>query len=85
MPDHIHLFVAIDDQRLSLSDWMKSLKGTLSSALRAAGNSPPHWQKGFFGHVLRISDSYSQKWSICARESCSRWSSETLGRMAISW
>jgi REP element-mobilizing transposase RayT len=31
MPDHLHLFVAIDGEQLSLSDWMKSLKGTLSS------------------------------------------------------
>ena len=26
MPDHLHLFVAIDDQRINLSNWMKSLK-----------------------------------------------------------
>src|SRR6266480_2793197 len=62
MPDHVHLFVAIDDQKLSLSEWMKSLKGTLSSKLRAGQNSAPYWQKGFFDHVLRNSDSYSEKW-----------------------
>jgi REP element-mobilizing transposase RayT len=37
MPDQVHLFVAIDAEQLSLSDWMKSLKGTLSSKLRAQG------------------------------------------------
>ena len=62
MPDHVHLFVAIDTEKLSLSRWMKSLKGTLSSKLRAAGEAPPFWQKGFFDHVLRSGDSYSQKW-----------------------
>jgi putative transposase len=63
MPDHVHLFVAIDAEQLSLSDWMKSLKGTLSSKLRAQGNAPQYWQKGFFDHVLRSSDSYSRKWN----------------------
>jgi putative transposase len=62
MPNHLHLFLAIDDQKTSLSKWMKSLKGTLSSVLRAEGKSPPYWQKGFFDHVLRSSDSYSEKW-----------------------
>jgi len=62
MPDHLHLFLAIDDQKTSLSKWIKSLKGTLSSVFRAGGESPPYWQKGFFDHVLRSSDSYSEKW-----------------------
>jgi len=63
MPDHLHLFVAIDGERLTLSAWMKSLKGTLSSKLRAQRHAPPYWQKGFFDHVLRSGDSYSQKWA----------------------
>ena len=62
MPDHLHLFLAIDDQKTNLSKWMKSLKGTLSSVLRAEAKPPPYWQKGFFDHVLRSSDSYSEKW-----------------------
>ena len=62
MPDHLHLFLAIDDQKTNLSKWMKSLKGTLSSVLGAEGKPPPYWQKGFFDHVLRSSDSYSEKW-----------------------
>ena len=62
MPDHLHLFIAIDDQKLSLSRWVKSLKATLSSVLRTEGNSPPYWQKGFFDHVLRSNESYSEKW-----------------------
>ena len=62
MPDHIHLFVALDEDRIALSAWMKSLKNTLSKAMRAAGVASPHWQKGFFDHVLRGDESYSGKW-----------------------
>ena len=63
MPDHLHLFVAIDDHRIRLAAWMKSLKGKVSTELRAAGYIPPYWQKGFFDHVLRSGESYSEKWS----------------------
>jgi REP element-mobilizing transposase RayT len=62
MPDHFHLFVAIDDERISLSNWVRALKGTLSSHLRQEGFSSPSWQKGFFDHVLRSEESASQKW-----------------------
>jgi len=63
MPDHLHLFLALDDERLSLSQFVKSLKGTLSSHFRAAHMRPPYWQKGFFDHVLRSGESYSEKWN----------------------
>jgi putative transposase len=61
MPDHIHLFVALADDR-ELSVWMKSLKNSLSKSLRNLNVSAPHWQKGFFDHVLRSAESYGQKW-----------------------
>lgn len=67
MPDHLHLFVAIDDEKITLSKWIKSLKGTLSSKLREQRSAAPYWQKGFFDHVLRSSDSYSEKWD-CVRD-----------------
>ena len=61
MPNHIHLFVALKpDTKLSV--WMKSLKNSLSRTLRSQKVSSPHWQKGFFDHVLRSAESYSQKW-----------------------
>jgi len=60
MPDHLHLFVSVDE--ISLSKWVKSLKNTLSKTLRALGCDSPHWQKGFFDHLLRSGESYSQKW-----------------------
>jgi putative transposase len=62
MPDHLHLFVVIDAERLTVSSWIKSLKGTVSLVLRRGGVTAPFWQKGFFDHVLRNSDSYSAKW-----------------------
>lgn len=67
MPDHLHLFVAIEDDQIRLSDWMKSLKNALSKTMRARGFDAPHWQRGFFDHVLRGSESYTQKWDyVCA-------------------
>ena len=62
MPDHFHLFVAVDETRTGLSTWIKSLKNTLSKTLRDSGIPSPHWQKGFFDHVLRSGESYSEKW-----------------------
>ena len=62
MPDHLHLFVSLDEQRINLSAWMKALKGTLSKAFRESSLVHPYWQKGFFDHLLRSSESYSEKW-----------------------
>ncbi len=62
MPDHIHLFVAFQPGTTALSAWMKSLKNSLAKALRVMGKHSPHWQDGFFDHVLRSSESYEQKW-----------------------
>ena len=61
MPDHVHAFVALDDEKITLASWMKSLKNSLSKTLRAEKISPPHWQKTFFDHVLRGADSYTEK------------------------
>jgi REP element-mobilizing transposase RayT len=40
MPDHLHAFVVIDDERMNLSRWLKSLKISLSKTLRASGVPP---------------------------------------------
>jgi REP element-mobilizing transposase RayT len=63
MPDHLHLFVAIDDEKIAMSAWMKSLGNTISKTLRANGVAPSHWQKTFFDRLLRTSESYSEKWN----------------------
>jgi putative transposase len=62
MPDHLHQFVATDDEKNWISAWMKSLKNSISKTLRANGIARPHWQKTFFDQLLRSSESYSEKW-----------------------
>jgi hypothetical protein len=42
---------------------MKSLKNTISKTLSENGVAAPHWQKTFFDHLLRSSESYSEKWN----------------------
>jgi len=63
MPDHIHHFVTSGLAGMDLSAWVKSLKNTLSQSWRAAAVSAPHWQKGFFDHLLRSADSSEEKWA----------------------
>jgi REP element-mobilizing transposase RayT len=63
MPDHLHAFVATDDQKVTLSAWMKSLKNAISKILRSKRVVAPHWQKTFFDHLLRSGESYSEKWN----------------------
>ncbi len=62
MPDHLHLFAAFRPEGLSVSKWMKSMKNSLSKSLRLQGTAGPHWQKGFFDHVMRSKESYREKW-----------------------
>jgi len=58
---------AVCDRRLfPLSEWMKSLKNSLSKTLRGMNIPAPHWQKGFFDHVMRSEESYSEKWLYVA-------------------
>jgi REP element-mobilizing transposase RayT len=66
MPDHVHLFVLLPDRGIALQGWMKALKTVLGKALADQGISRPHWQPGFFDHVLRSSDSYGEKWQYAA-------------------
>ena len=62
MPDHIHLFVAFPPTGITLSRWVQSLKSLLGKQLLRLGVQKPHWQEGFFDHLLRSSESYSEKW-----------------------
>ena len=78
MPDHLHAFVALDEREITLSAWMKSLKNALSKSLREAGVASPHWQKGFFDHVLRSEESYSEKWNYVRQN-------PVRGRLVARW
>ena len=59
MPDHTHFFIRMaPDQRLGTT--IRLLKRSLSAAIT---DPLPHWQPGFFDHLLRHSESYSEKWN----------------------
>ncbi len=62
MPDHVHLFVKMPPPSENLSKWIKSLKNFLSKSFNQSGHDAPHWQKGFYDHVLRSGESYSKNW-----------------------
>ena len=62
MPDHIHLFVAMPPEGITLVKWIQALRSAIGKQLLRLGFQKPHWQDGFFDHVLRNDESYSQKW-----------------------
>jgi len=57
MPDHAHLFV-VGPPEFALAAWLRMLKLSLSKAIRMPR---PHWQEGFFDHLLRHGESYTEK------------------------
>jgi len=61
MPDHLHVFVSAQDSQ-ALSRWVGSLKKFMAKHWRSAGHAAPFWQEGFFDHLLRSGESYSEKW-----------------------
>jgi putative transposase len=62
MPDHVHLFVrgGLD---FRLGPWIGALKQTLAKAATLSRVKGQVWQEGFFDHLLRNDESYSQKWN----------------------
>ena len=62
LPDHLHFFVALPDD-IKLGDWVGTLKRILARSLKSSGSGEPIWQRGFFDHVLRSRESYSEKWN----------------------
>ncbi|HEY8902064.1 MAG TPA: transposase [Chthoniobacterales bacterium] len=62
MPDHAHLFVALPQDGISLPQWVRALRTMMGKRLLELGSDKPHWQEGFFDHVLRSTESYGQKW-----------------------
>ncbi|MDD5596540.1 MAG: transposase [Victivallaceae bacterium] len=61
MPDHIHLLAWRNEESCGLKNWIKGLKRVLSIELDKNNNVRPHWQEGFFDHVLRSSESCIEK------------------------
>jgi REP-associated tyrosine transposase len=60
MPDHVHFFVRGNDD-FNLAKWVNGLKRAISVSLGATKKCPL-WQRGFFDHVLRNDESYTEKW-----------------------
>jgi REP element-mobilizing transposase RayT len=61
MPDHVHVFVRVSGGR-GLGAWVKGLKRAMGMQLRDVSDDGHVWQTGFFDHMLRHNESYSQKW-----------------------
>jgi REP-associated tyrosine transposase len=60
MPDHVHLFVR-GDYNFRLGPWVGALKQALGKASNLSRAKGQMWEEGFFDHVLRSNESYSQK------------------------
>jgi FdhD protein len=60
MPDHLHLLATPGLGAVTLGEWIKALKACV-------GNREFKWQTGFFDHVLRSSESQSEKWEYVRR------------------
>ena len=62
MPDHVHLFVALPSEGQALPNWIQALRSVVGKSLLRLDFQKPHWQEGFFDHLLRSGESYAQKW-----------------------
>ena len=62
MPDHVHLFAAFPIAGIALPSWIQSLRTVMGKRLLGLEIHKPHWQEGFFDHLLRSHESYAQKW-----------------------
>ena len=69
MPDHVYFFCRPELDAKPLSDFVgfwKSYTSRRSDASNSRGQRPAAttlWQREFFDHVLRSSESYSEKWN----------------------
>jgi len=65
MPDHVHFFLApVPGGARPLSTAVGKWKEwTARSIMRTTGISAPIWQPEFFDHVLRSSESRTEKWN----------------------
>ncbi len=63
MPDHVHFFCCDTREEKTLSLFIGKWKEwTAKYAARRLLFTMPLWQEEFFDHVLRSSESYSEKW-----------------------
>jgi hypothetical protein len=58
----LHFFVAISTH-VALGSWVGTLTRVIGKAVQRNDSRDPIWQRGFFDHILRSAESYSQKWN----------------------
>jgi REP element-mobilizing transposase RayT len=71
MPDHVHFFCAPEQSAKPLPEFIGAWKRWTSRRIHAQGQprtlssatGRPLWQREFFDHVLRSSESYTEKWN----------------------
>jgi len=71
MPDHVHFFCRPEHEAKTLSRFVGAWKTWTSRKIQkgrpqptAAATTPQAlWQREFFDHLLRSSESYSEKWN----------------------
>ena len=56
------MFAALPPEGMTLTKWVQALRSVIGKRLLELGFEKPHWQEGFFDHLLRSQESYSQKW-----------------------
>ena len=61
MPDHIHLLIWQNQDSCGLKNWIKGLKRVISIEFEKLDIKRPHWQEGFFDHLIRNNDSCVMK------------------------
>ncbi len=63
MPDHVHFFCSAElgakPLPIFMQRWKEWSSKRISRELKLSGRL---WQEEFFDHILRSSESYSQKW-----------------------
>jgi putative transposase len=64
MPDHVHFFCKPTHDAIKLSELMQHWKQWTSKRIKKEFHlKDPVWQDGFFDHLLRSYESYSEKWN----------------------
>ena len=69
MPDHVHFFCRPELGARKLSEFIGAWKSWTSRRINALGGprsataATALWQREFFDHVLRSTESYSEKWN----------------------
>lgn len=61
MPDHVHLFVR-GGHEFQLGIWVRGLRRSMAEPIRIEHEGVDIWQRGFFDHLMRSAESYSEKW-----------------------